>query len=139
MWFIGAKSSSIPFNHTLKLYVSDDSRLKDPSSYKILIDMLIYLTNTMSYIFHYVQYFLQFISKPLLPCYQVAAIILRYLKSFLAQGIVFSTFNDLKIYSFADSDWVMCPDLRKPITRHCVMDFSIAKAHFLGYLLSKIT
>lgn len=45
--YLATKLSSVPFDPNLKLSTSAGQPLADPSSYRILIGRLIYLTNNM--------------------------------------------------------------------------------------------
>jgi hypothetical protein len=119
--FLASKPASVPFDPTTKLSISDGQPLEDPSSYRRLIGRLIYLTNTRPDISFAVQHLSQFVSNPLLPHYQAATQVLRYLKCFPAQGILFSASSEFKLHGFADSDWARCPDTRKSVTGYCVL------------------
>ncbi|XP_050919492.1 uncharacterized mitochondrial protein AtMg00810-like [Lathyrus oleraceus] len=119
--FLAAKPSSIPFDPNLKLSPTDGELLPDPTSYRRLIGRLIYLTNTRPDISFAVQHLSQFVSKPLVPHYQAATKILRFLKSSPAKGIFLSASSPLKLCAFADSDWARCPTTRKSITGFCVV------------------
>ncbi|PNY13906.1 hypothetical protein L195_g010574 [Trifolium pratense] len=55
-------------------------------------------------------------ANPLVPHYQAATRILRYLKTFPAKGILFYSSSSLVLNGFADSDWARCPDTRKSIS-----------------------
>lgn len=118
---LACKPSSVPFDPNLKLSNSTGQALQDPSSYRQLIGKLIYLTNTRPDISYVVQQLSQFVSHPLIPHYQAAIKILRYLKLFPAKGILFSSACELKLYGFADSDWARCPDTRRSTTGFCVL------------------
>lgn len=67
------------------------------------------------------QHLSQYLSKPLVPHYQAATRILRYLKSVPAKGILFSASSSLKLCGFADSDWARCSETRKSVTGFCVL------------------
>ncbi|XP_020972460.1 uncharacterized protein LOC107623970 [Arachis ipaensis] len=45
--------------------------------------------------------------------------ILRYLKGFLAHGILFHSHNGLKLTGYSDSDWGTCPDTRRSVSGYC--------------------
>lgn len=119
--FLEAKPSSIPFDPNLKLSPTDGELLPDPTSYRRLIGRLIYLTNTRPDISFAVQHLSQFVSKPLVPHYQAATKVLRFLKSSPTKGIYLSASSPLKLCAFADSDWARCPTTRKSITGFCVV------------------
>ncbi|KAI5383808.1 hypothetical protein KIW84_070964 [Lathyrus oleraceus] len=59
--------------------------------------------------------------NPLLPHYQAATRILRYLKVVPAKGLLFSASNNLKLSAFVDSDWARCPDTRRSVTSYCII------------------
>ncbi|XP_058726782.1 uncharacterized mitochondrial protein AtMg00810-like [Vicia villosa] len=119
--FLAAKPSAIPFDPTLKLSPTDGDPLPDPTSYRRLLGRLIYLTNTRPDNSFVVQHLSQFLSKPLVPHFQAATKVLRFLKSSPAKGILFSASSHLKLYAFADSDWARCPLTSKSITGYCVV------------------
>jgi hypothetical protein len=118
---LGTKPSSIPFHPNTKLSSTSGAPLDDPSSYRRLIGRLLYLTHTRPDISFAVQHLSQFVSKPLVPHYNAAMHILKYLKSDPAKGIFLSASSSLKISAFADSDWATCPETRKSITGFCVL------------------
>lgn len=74
------------------------------SSYRRLIGRLIYFTNSRPDFSFAVQHLSQFVSKPLVPHYQAATRVLRYLKYVPAKGIMFYASSPLKLCGFADSD-----------------------------------
>lgn len=119
--FLAAKPSSIPFDDTTKHSIINGQPLEDHSSYMRLIERLIQLTKTKSDISYNVQNMIQYVSNPLLPHCQAPTRVLRYLKSFHARGILFSTYSTLKLYGFVDSDWARCSDTRKSITDYSVI------------------
>lgn len=101
---LARKPSFTPFDPSLKLLTSDGQELQDPTLYQKLIVKLIYLTNTRPNISYDVQRLSQYVSYPLLPHYQEAMKVLRYLKLFSSKGILFSTNNTFKLYGCADLD-----------------------------------
>lgn len=119
--FLASKPSSVPFDPNLKLSTAYGKELQYPTSYRKLIDKLIYLTNTRPDISYLMQHLSQYVSHPLLPHYQAATKVLIYLKLFPTKGILFSTSSTFKHYVFVDSDWARCPDTRKSITDFCVI------------------
>ncbi|XP_058747238.1 uncharacterized mitochondrial protein AtMg00810-like [Vicia villosa] len=119
--FLGAKLVSTPIDPNTKLSSTNGIPLDDPSSYMKLIGRLLYLTNTRPGISYSVQHLSQFVSNPFIPHYQVATRVLRYLKAFPAQGVLFSSSSALKLHGFADSDGARCPDSRRSVTGFCVL------------------
>ena len=118
---LASKSSSVPFDPTIKLSITEGQPLEDPSIYRRLIGRLIYLTNSRPDISYAVQHLSQYVSNPLMPHYQAAIRILRYLKSVPAKGLFYSASSALKISAFADSDWARCPDTRRSVTGFCIL------------------
>lgn len=92
----------------------------DPSSYRQLFGLLLYLTNTRPDICFAVQQFSQYVAQPMDHHYQAATRILRYLKSSPAKGLFYPTNSSLKLSAFADSDWGSCLETRKPVTGFCI-------------------
>ena len=88
------------------------------SSYRRLVDRLIYLTNTRPNIAHVVQQLSQYMAHPTTAHSQAASRVLRYLKGTPGSGI-FAT-GSLQFKAFSDSDWAGCRDTRRSIT-----DFSV--------------
>lgn len=119
--FLGSKPASVPLDPHTKLSATDGVPFDDPSGYRRLIGRLLYLTHTRPDISFSVQHLSQYVSNPLVPHYQAATRILRYLKSCPAKGILFSSHSPLQLHGFADSDWACCPNTRRSITGYCVL------------------
>lgn len=109
---IGSKLVSTPIGYCTRLHQTSGTSLLDSevSSFRKLIEKLIYLTNTWPDITFVVQHLGQFVFSPTFARQQAASRILRYLKA------------------FSDSDWAICIDTRKSIT-----SFSV---YFGSYLIS---
>ncbi|EOX93751.1 Uncharacterized protein TCM_002669 [Theobroma cacao] len=52
---------------------------------------------------------------------QATCRVLRYLKTTLSQGILFSIDSDICLQAYSDSDWVGCPDTRRAVTGYGVL------------------
>lgn len=111
----------MPLDPYTKLSATDDVPFDDPSGYKKLIGRLIYLTHTRPSISLVVQHLSQYVSTPLVSHYQAATRILRYLKSCLAKGVLFSCQSLLQLHGFVDSDWACCPNTRRYITGYYIL------------------
>lgn len=85
--FLGAKPVSTPIDPHMKLSSTEGTSLKDPSSYPKLIGRLFYLTNTRPNVSFVVHHLGQYVDNPLVPHYQAATRVLKYLKEFSALGI----------------------------------------------------
>jgi hypothetical protein len=118
---LGSKPAATPFDPSTKLGATTGTPFTDASSYRRLIGRLLYLTNTRPDISYSVQHLSQFVSRPMVPHYQAAQRILKYLKSSPAKGLFFSSSSELKLHGFADSDWACCPDTRRSVTGYCVL------------------
>ncbi|KAK2413561.1 putative mitochondrial protein [Trifolium repens] len=117
---LAAKSSLTPYDISLKLQNSDSPLYNDETQYRRLIGRLIYLTTTRPDISFVVQQLSQFVSQPRQVHYHAAIRVLQYLKTAPAKGLFYSATSDLKLSSFADSDWATCPTTRKSVTGYCV-------------------
>lgn len=119
--FLASKPSTVPFDPNIKLSANDGQPLEDPTNYRWLIGRLIYLTNSRPDIAYVVQNSSQYVFNPLLPHYQAATQILRYLKVVPTKGLLFSASSNLKLSAFAGSDWARCPDTKRFVTGYCVI------------------
>ncbi|MCI08154.1 copia protein, partial [Trifolium medium] len=119
--FLGSKPATVPLDPHTKLSATDGVPFDDPSGYRRLIGRLLYLTHTRPDISFAVQHLSQYVSTPLVPHYQAATRILRYLKSCPAKGVLFSSHSPLQLHGFADSDWACCPNTRRSVTGYCVL------------------
>ncbi|XP_019424424.1 PREDICTED: uncharacterized protein LOC109333375 [Lupinus angustifolius] len=102
---LASKPAENPFDPSIKLQLDQGSPFKDPSCYRRLVRKLIYLTISRSGISYAVQQLSLFMAKPMESHYNAAMRILRYLKSTPAQGLLFSSNNDLILTGFVDLDW----------------------------------
>ncbi|WVY91439.1 hypothetical protein V8G54_036953 [Vigna mungo] len=88
----------------------------DASSYRRLIDRLIYLTTTRPDITFSVNNLNQFVSSPTTLHQQAAYRILRYLKGSPGNNILLQSNNNNQLKAYSDSDWATCPESRKSVT-----------------------
>jgi len=66
----------------------EDADIYEPSSYRRLVQRLLYLVNTRSYICFAIQHLSQFVQKTMIHHHHVVQHVLRYIKVVLAQGFV---------------------------------------------------
>ncbi|XP_062103740.1 uncharacterized mitochondrial protein AtMg00810-like [Humulus lupulus] len=118
--YLGAKAVSTPMEANKKLSMEDGDLLSDPTSYRILIGKLIYLTITRPDISHSVIKLSQYLSTPCVPHLNTANRILQYLKDTRGQGLFLHSQSDIHVKAFADADWDSCVDTRKSIFKYCV-------------------
>ena len=97
---LASKPSSVPFDPTIKLSITEGQQLEDPSIYRRLIGRLIYLTNSRPDISYAVQHLSQYVSNPFMTHYQAAIRILRYLKSVPAKGLFLLCFKCSQNFCF---------------------------------------
>lgn len=101
--FLGAKPARFPMEQNLVLTQSDGKH--DPSSYRLLVGRLIYLTITRHDLVYYVHVLSQFMDKPHVPHLEATHSVLRYLNQMLGQGIILSSTSTLQLNAFCDADW----------------------------------
>ena len=99
----------------IQLHV-DSLVLHDPTAYKRLFGRLIYLTITKPDISFSVQCLSWFMSKLTQLHYQATLRVLKYLKGSLAQGLLSTTTNSLKLKAYCNADWARCPLTRRSVT-----------------------
>lgn len=110
------KPSVVPMDPKHKFALSTDQLLEDPTPYRRLVGRLIYLTVTRPDTSYAVHVLSQFMNSPTQDHLQAAHKVLRYLKNAPAQGLYFSSKQDLSLTSYCDSDWGSCPITRRSVT-----------------------
>lgn len=93
---LASKPSTIPVDPSVHLSQTMGTLLENPTSYRALIGLLLYLTITRPYITFAVNRLSQFLSAPTDFHMQAAHKILRYLKSNPGQGLFYAA--DTEIY-----------------------------------------
>ena len=88
--------------------------------YRRIIGRLLYLVNTRPDISFSVQFLSQFVQAPSKLHHQAVQRILRYIKSFPAQGIFFPKSTDIQLKAFSDTDWASCITTRRSTTGFCI-------------------
>ena len=116
---LGAKPSPVPveLNHQLAKAVGP---LANAHQYRRLVGRLIYLTNTRPELGYIVHILARFMQKPLLPHWDAAIRVVRYLKGCPAQGIVLKANDSLQISAYCDSDWSSCPTSRRSLSAYFI-------------------
>ena len=102
--FLASKPHSTPMNSKVALQKDGGELLTNPTPYRQLVGHLLYLTITRPDITFTVNTLSQFISTPRSSHMQAATHLLRYLKSELGLGLLFSASLTLKFLSFSDFD-----------------------------------
>lgn len=116
---LGAKPSPVPMELNHKL-AKAEGPLANAQQYRRLVGRLIYLTNTRPDLAYAVHILAQFMQKPLLPHWDVALRVVRYLKGSPGQGIFFRADDQLRISAFCDADWSGCPLSRRSLSAYIV-------------------
>ena len=94
--------------------------MNDPSNYRRLIDILIYLTVTRLDIVYSVRMLSQFMHEPRKPHCEVALRVLRYIKGTPSQGLLLPSENKLRLQAYCDSDYGGCRTSRRSISGFCI-------------------
>ncbi|XP_068641857.1 uncharacterized mitochondrial protein AtMg00810-like [Aristolochia californica] len=118
--FLVARPLRFPMEQNLALTQSDGELLKDPSSYKRLVERLIYLTITRLDIIYVIHVLSIFMEKPCTPHLEATHRVLRYLKQTPGQGILLSSTSTLQLNAFCDIDWARWKDKRRSVTGYCI-------------------
>ena len=89
---LGYKLRTIPMVPNIKLSTKEGDLLEDPTTYRRLIEKLLYLTITRPDLPYSVERLSQFLSRPRGPHMEAAQQVLRYIKGSMGQGIFFVIF-----------------------------------------------
>lgn len=100
---LGAKPTTTPMQKKTE-NMFEEVDIHEPSSYRRLIERLLYLVNTRPEICFAVQHLSQFVQKPTIHHHRAVQHVLRYIKAALAQGLFYSKNSVLHLKAFTDSD-----------------------------------
>ena len=92
----------------------------DPSLYRRLIGKLLYLTLTRLDICYSVHKLSQFMSPPKVSHFQATYRVPKYLKKTIGQGLSLAACLELRLKSYCEADWAVCPEARRSISGFCV-------------------
>lgn len=114
---LGARPSLVPMelNHQL---ARAEGPLANALQYRRLIGRLIYLTNTRPDLGYSIHILAQFMQKPLLPHWEAALRVVRYLKGTAGQGIFLKADDSLEVSIYCDADWGACPVSRRSLSAY---------------------
>ncbi|XP_041001588.1 uncharacterized mitochondrial protein AtMg00810-like [Juglans microcarpa x Juglans regia] len=120
--FLVAKPATSPMDQNLRLSKTEtsDLLLDDPTSYRRLIGILLYLTLTRPDISYSVNTLSQFLDHPRQSHHDATLRVVRYVKAIAGQGLFCPNSSSLKLKGFCDSDWATCPNSRRSITGFCI-------------------
>ena len=99
------KVSYVPMQQNKKLYCDDGSKEVNENMYKQMVGTLNYLTTTKPDITYYVSVLSQFVEKPQEIHWNVAKVVLRYLKGPLDYGIKQTNAYDVDLTGYSNSYW----------------------------------
>nr|GEW28589.1 hypothetical protein [Tanacetum cinerariifolium] len=117
---LNVKPSNIPFNPLTKLRPEDGDLIEDPSTYRVIVGKLLYLTITRPDISYATQALSRFSQAPRTTHLKALLKILRYIKNIPGQGLYFPKDNSLQLKAFCDSDWANCNFTRRLVTGYCI-------------------
>jgi len=103
-----AKTAPFPLPEGLHLSLEVGEVLSDPSSYRRLVERLLYLNFTRPNISYSVQHLRQFFQQPRQPHYQATLRVLRYLRRTYNKGLFHSKVSNLQLQAYNDVDWGTC-------------------------------
>ncbi|KAM7498207.1 hypothetical protein LguiA_022621 [Lonicera macranthoides] len=116
---LGGRVSEFQMEQRLKLSANDGTLIPDLSLYRRLIRRLLYLTITRPDITYSVNSLSQFMQSPRSSHLDAAYRVLCYIKGSTGKGIILSSYNNLSLSGYCDSDWGGCPDTRRSTTGYC--------------------
>jgi hypothetical protein len=119
------KSMNTPMNVDIRKVKVPDSDPVDPSLYHKLIGSLMYLVNTRPDICFVVNTLSQFQVEPRQEHWIAAKHVLRYIRGTINYGLRYTTYNDIQLHGFTDSDWAGITEDRKSTSGMC---FSLGSA-----------
>ncbi|XP_019054705.1 PREDICTED: uncharacterized protein LOC109115299 [Nelumbo nucifera] len=106
---LGAKPISVPIEQNHHLALAKGALVENPNQYQRLVGWLIYLTITRPELCYCVHILAQFMQSPRQEHWEAALRVVRYMKGYPGQGILFRSDSDLCLYAYCDSDWASCP------------------------------
>ena len=113
------KAMNTPMASNLKLLSDASSGVVDAMMYRQMIGSLMYLMNTIPYIFFAVKTLSQFLIDPRHVHLIAAKHILRYLKGTVDYGIKYEANQKINLEGYVDSDWAGSSIDRKNASGYC--------------------
>lgn len=117
---LGSKPASTPLDTSIKLHQDTSKQFVDVSSYRRLIEILLYLNTTRPDIPLAAQQLSQFLHAPTISHYKVACRVLRYLKNNPSHGLLFPRKSESQLLGYVHADWAGCVDYRGSTTDFCL-------------------
>jgi hypothetical protein len=101
---INYKEAPTPFITTLELRKEDEGSKVDPTLFKRLVGILIYLIEKRHDIMYGVNLISRFMETPKESHWKVGKIILRYVNGTKDFGVIYSTSEDFRLIGYTDND-----------------------------------
>jgi hypothetical protein len=115
-----AKPINTPMASTTNLSAFEGEPFPDHTLYRSTVGALQYLALTRPDIAFTVNKLSQFMQKPLLPHWQSAKRLLRYLKNTIHFGLQIYSNSSSSIQAFSDADWAGSRDDRRSTGSYCI-------------------
>ena len=103
---LDCKAMAMAMDTNLKLLSDESLELVDVTRCRKINGSLLYLMNTMPYIFFAVNTLNQYLIKPRCVHLIAANHVMRYLKATIDFGLYYDRDHDYKLYGYTNSDWV---------------------------------
>ncbi|CAL8991397.1 unnamed protein product, partial [Prunus brigantina] len=116
---LACKLADTPIEQNHRLGEQTDDTPVDRGRYQRLAGKLIYLAHTRPYIAYAMSVVSQFMHEPREVHMQAVERILRYLKSALGKGLLFSKHDNLAIEAYTNADWDGSVSDRRLTTGYC--------------------
>ena len=113
-----SKAAPTPIVVGLKLSKEDSSKSVNPTLYKIMVEILMYLTATRPDLMHAVSLISRFMEIPKDSHWQAGKRILRYVDGTKGFEYLYTVENDFKLVGYIDSDWAGIIDDRKSTSKY---------------------
>ncbi|CAM8998803.1 unnamed protein product [Rhodiola kirilowii] len=118
---LGSKPFATPVEQHHHLTSIGDDYHDNPEGYRRLVGRLVYLMNTRPELSYIVHVLAQFMQRPQKKHWNGALRVVRYLKGSPGQGILLSSFGDLRLSAYCDADWQACAITRRSLSGFAVM------------------
>ncbi|XP_019052804.1 PREDICTED: uncharacterized protein LOC109114515 [Nelumbo nucifera] len=119
--FLGAKPTSVPIEQNHHLALAKGTLMENPNRYRRLVGRLIYLTITRPELCYCIHILAQFMQSPRQEHWDAALRVVRYMKGYPGQGLLFCSDSDLRLYAYCDSDWASFPLTRRSLIGYFVL------------------
>uniref|UniRef100_A0ACD5X423 Uncharacterized protein n=1 Tax=Avena sativa TaxID=4498 RepID=A0ACD5X423_AVESA len=109
-----------PMELNVKLQSTDGDLLSDPTRYRHLVGILVYLVVTRPDISYPVHILSQFVSAPTTVHYSHLLRVLRYLRGTITCRLFFPRSSSLQLQCYSDATWASDPSDSRSLSAYCV-------------------